>query len=92
MPPATPSQPTQQASTPAQPPTPASPAPISLRRAIHEVGELRPDHACFAHGRGYDGPRREPKVLWASDAKPRKDHDAPGWLTATEFEDHPNVA
>ena len=62
-----------------------------MRRAIHEVGELRPDHACFAHGRGYDGPRREPKVLWASDAKPRKDHDAPGWLTATEFEDHPNV-
>jgi len=27
----------------------------------------------------------DPRVTWASDQKPRDDHDAPSWLTATEF-------
>lgn len=28
-----------------------------------------------------------PKVVWKSSRPPRKDHDCPSWLTATEFED-----
>mmetsp|Transcript_52595 Transcript_52595/g.125612 ORF Transcript_52595/g.125612 Transcript_52595/m.125612 type:complete len:670 (+) Transcript_52595:93-2102(+) len=41
----------------------------------------------FMHGRGYSGPMQAPKVLWKSDKPPRKDHSAPKWLTATEYED-----
>ena len=29
----------------------------------------------------------KPTVVWKSDAKPRDDHDAPEWLTASEYED-----
>merc|ERR1712196_48528 len=43
------------------------------------------------HGRGYSGPLHPPKVLWKSDKPPRKDHSCPSWLTATEFEDLPEV-
>ena len=41
----------------------------------------------FMHGWLYSGPMTSAKVLWKSDQKPRKDHAAPDWLTATEFED-----
>lgn len=53
---------------------------------------LTPDDPRFLHGWVYDGPIGRPKVLWKSDQKPRKDHDAPAWLTATEFEDVEAVA
>jgi NAD-dependent SIR2 family protein deacetylase len=46
------------------------------------------------HGRAYSGPIRsstKPKVLWKSSSKPRKDHDAASWLTATEFIDRDDV-
>lgn len=43
------------------------------------------------HGRAYEGPLQKPKVSWKSDKPPRKDHACPKWLTATEFQDHPEV-
>ena len=46
---------------------------------------LEPSDALFMHGALYKGPVRRPKVLWKSDKKPRSDHDASDWLTATEF-------
>jgi len=52
---------------------------------------MQPGDANFFHGLAYDGPKVNPKVLWASDKKPRKDHDAPNWLTATEYEDTAEV-
>jgi transcription initiation factor IIF auxiliary subunit len=42
-------------------------------------------------GRGYSGELKLPREAWVSDQKPRDDHDAPEWLTATEFVDHDNV-
>jgi NAD-dependent SIR2 family protein deacetylase len=50
-------------------------------------GYLRHTDQLFKHGALYEGPMKQPKVLWRSDQKPRKDHDADDWLTATEFED-----
>lgn len=49
-------------------------------------------HELFMHGRGYDGPIVPARVTWSSDKPPRKDHHAPDWLTATEFEDTKEVA
>lgn len=43
------------------------------------------------HGRAYTGTPKKAEVTWKSDQKPRKDHHAPDWLTATEFEDDPGV-
>ena len=37
------------------------------------------------------GPLRPPVAVWKSDRKPRKDHAASAWLTATEFEDDVGV-
>jgi len=48
---------------------------------------LSPRDPLFLHGWAYAGPTEKPKCLWASDRKPRKDHDTPSWLTASEFED-----
>ena len=45
----------------------------------------------FMRGTLYQGPIVPPRVLWKSDRKPRKDHDASDWLTATEFQDAPDV-
>ena len=45
----------------------------------------------FMHGALYDGPLKKPKTLWRSERKPRKDHNASSWLTASEFEDQPDV-
>lgn len=52
---------------------------------------MSPENESFMHGRAYTGPLTPPRVTWASDKKPRKDHDAPEWLTATEFQDVPAV-
>jgi len=53
---------------------------------------MSPNDRLFMHGWAYNGPVLKPKVLWASDQKPRKDHSAPDWLTATEYEDVDKVA
>lgn len=58
---------------------------------LQAAGFLPHGHALFMHGRGYDGPTRDPKCAWASRKPPRDDHEAPPWLTASEFEDHPDV-
>ena len=52
---------------------------------------MAPNDKRFMHGWAYEGPMVRPNVLWASDQKPRKDHDAPDWLTATEFADTDKV-
>merc|ERR1711939_1101573 len=54
-------------------------------------GFLSHDDPAFFHGRGYAGPLEAPGCTWASDKKPRNDHDAPEWLTASEFTDSPEV-
>lgn len=48
-------------------------------------------HPLFMHGRAYNGPEGAPKKTWACDKPPRDDHDAPEWLTASEFQDTPAV-
>jgi NAD-dependent SIR2 family protein deacetylase len=45
----------------------------------------------FMHGRGYHGPAKNPVCTWKSKKPPRDDHDCPSWLTASEFEDVPEV-
>lgn len=50
------------------------------------------DNPLFMHGRLYSGPQEPARITWKCDKPPRKDHDAPDWLTATEFEDLPQVA
>lgn len=55
------------------------------------IGYLGHDHQLFMHGRGYTGPLRPARVTWKSDKPPRKDHRTPPWLTATEFQDPPEV-
>merc|ERR1719481_635885 len=47
---------------------------------------LDPEDPNFFHGRIYGKSQPPaPKVLWASSETPRHDHDAPEWLTATEY-------
>jgi len=47
---------------------------------------LVPEDPNFFHGRIYGKSQPPaPKVLWASSETPRHDHDAPEWLTATEY-------
>ena len=55
-------------------------------------GFLEPGDALHMHGALYNGPTKRPKLLWKSNKKPRSDHDASDWLTATEYEDQPDVA
>jgi len=45
----------------------------------------------FYHGRGYSGPIERPQCLWNCKKPPRDDHSAPSWLTASEYQDKPNV-
>lgn len=56
---------------------------------------MQPDDPLFKHGRGYRCETASsvppPKVTWASTQKPRDDHDAPDWLTASEFADTKEV-
>ena len=62
-----------------------------IRAAIAATPFLAPSDPRFMHGRAYSGPTTKPRTLWRSSDKPRDDHDAPSWLTATEFEDVPEV-
>lgn len=78
------------------PATPADPRlsiTAALRQAFkaNEQAFLAPTDTRHLHGWLYSGPAVKPKVLWKSTLKPRKDHDSPDWLTATEFEDVPAV-
>lgn len=64
-----------------------------IREQLAEVPYFSPDVEPdgFWHGRGYQGPLIRPHTTWESNAKPRDDHEAPEWLTASEFEDVPEV-
>jgi len=48
---------------------------------------LKHSDPLFKFGRGYTGVCVDPKEVWSSRHKPRDDHDAPHWLTASEFND-----
>ena len=52
---------------------------------------LSHDEPLFWHGRAYTGPSILPNQSWNCCQKPRDDHEAPDWLTASEFEDVPEV-
>ena len=58
---------------------------------LRSTAFLPPTHPQFMFGRGYAGPLKAAKVLWKSDQPPRKDHSCPKWLTASEYEDVPEV-
>lgn len=68
------------------------PSRATICQRLRETPFQKHDDALFMHGRGYSGPRRAPKVLWRSGKPPRKDHECPKWLTASEFQDVPEVA
>eukprot|EP00729_Bicosta_minor_P010260 gene10260-8901_t len=57
-----------------------------------KMGKLFPDYPAAAGAGGAAAAAAPaaltpPKVVWKSSRPPRKDHDCPSWLTATEFED-----
>jgi NAD-dependent SIR2 family protein deacetylase len=60
--------------------------PIAITRAPL-LRTLDPTDPQIFFGRGYSGELKLPREAWVSKMKPRDDHDAPEWLTATEFED-----
>lgn len=60
-------------------------------RILSETPQMDVEDPKFFHGRLYEGPADPPKCIWKSKNKPRDDHEAPDWLTASEFEDHPTV-
>ena len=66
----------------------------TLERRLRATTFLEHDDPRFFHGRGFPdvaGAGSEPRVKWKSAARPRDDHDTPGWLTASEFTDLPHV-
>ena len=69
----------------------ADPLRVAVCTRLRETGFMDPSDPKFMFGRGYTGPLTPPKVIWKSNQPPRKDHSCPKWLTATEFEDHPEA-
>lgn len=65
----------------------------ALRDQFQKSGRqlMSPDDPRFFHGWAYCGEMATPHCLWKSDQKPRKDHAAPDWLTASEYEDAAEV-
>lgn len=66
----------------------------TIEQRLHATSFLEHDDPRFFHGRGFLGAASAgsaPRVKWKSAARPRDDHDTPGWLTATEFTDQPHV-
>jgi NAD-dependent SIR2 family protein deacetylase len=79
--------------------TMASTAEISHERGVFlerlsRSPELRPSCPQFWHGRAYNGTAQSPPTkVWSSAKKPRDDHGhTPSWLTASEYQDEPEVA
>lgn len=75
----------------------AAPLPSALKKIRETLSKqpyLKPSDDRFWHGRllisSTNMHLQQPKVTWKSSQKPRDDHDAPDWLTASEFEDYPN--
>ena len=64
----------------------------SVEERLRSTGYLPHGHELFMHGRAYTGKTTPPQAVWVSKKKPRDDHDAPTWLTATEYQDSAEVA
>lgn len=62
-----------------------------LEMMLKNTPWLKHDNPHFWHGRGYQGVVVQPTCTWKSNLKPRDDHDAPEWLTASEFTDADDV-
>lgn len=66
----------------------------TIEHRLRSTSFLQPDDPRFFHGRGFPGATATdsaPRVKWKSTSRPRDDHDAPQWLTATEFVEQPGV-
>ena len=66
----------------------------TIEHHLRNTSFLQPDDPRFFHGRGFPGAMEAdsaPRVKWKSTSRPRDDHDAPQWLTATEFVEQPGV-
>jgi len=80
-------------------PEPQPEPPVSreeIQNRLTSTSFLKPDDPRFFHGRGFQGDKNcgtwpAPHTTWQSNRKPRDDHDAPDWLTASEFEDQEHV-
>jgi len=73
-------------------PSPPSETREAVEKRLASTAFIEHGHELFMHGRSYVGPKAKANVTWRSDKPPRKDHDHPDWLTATEFEDTHEVA
>ena len=67
-----------------------------LDHRLSTTGFLDHTDPCFFHGRLFASSKETPApappaATWPSSARPRRNHDSPGWLTATEFADRPAV-
>lgn len=69
----------------------ASVAPDDIRAQMASRRYLKQSDASFWHGRLYDGPFVPPLCSWRSEKKPREDHEAADWLTASEYADSAEV-
>jgi len=66
----------------------------TIEERLQNTEFLQADDPKFFHGRGFPGSTgvdTRPRVTWESAERPREDHDAPDWLTATEFVEQPNI-
>merc|ERR1712224_290771 len=88
-------------SSPRSPKSPKSPQSPGLRASqqcrvglctrLRETPFLDHEGPLFMHGRGYCGPMRPPVKTWECEQHPG-DGSSSKWLTASEFEDLPEVA
>mmetsp|Transcript_87823 Transcript_87823/g.151601 ORF Transcript_87823/g.151601 Transcript_87823/m.151601 type:complete len:731 (-) Transcript_87823:298-2490(-) len=75
-----------------RPQTPVDPLRAQIADRLRSKPFMEPDDQLFMHGRAYKGPLDAPTKIWESKEAPREDHGRPDWLTASEFEDSPEVA
>merc|ERR1712093_644243 len=70
-------------------PVPEEPLPLrkDVLKMVSRTGFLEHDDSRFWHGRAFAGEASPPECTWRSRETPRDDHDAPEWLTASEFTD-----
>lgn len=62
-----------------------------LEETLSRTPYLHHADALFMHGRIMSAGLAEPTITWRSSERPRADHGAPEWLTASEFEDAPTA-
>ena len=62
-----------------------------VQEKLSKTDFLEHSSTSFWHGRLFTENLTTPKVTWKSQLTPRNDHDAPDWLTASEYCDIPEV-